>query len=102
VLEYCSTVWHAATSEERSQLEGVVIRVLKRFLVPVFDNVHHDVLQMELGCRSISSWMAQRVLEYDFRLRRMPADRLPAAVHAKRCGGACQVQIGRVCAGRNL
>jgi hypothetical protein len=80
-LEYCSTVWHAATSEERSHLEGVVIRVLKRFLA-VFDNVHHDVLRMELGCRSIGSWMAQQVLEYGFRLRRMPADRLPAAVHA--------------------
>ena len=53
VLEYCSTVWHAATSEERSQLEGVVIRVLKRFLA-VYDNVHHDVLRMELGCRSMS------------------------------------------------
>jgi hypothetical protein len=25
VLEYCSTVWHAATAAERSQLEGVVI-----------------------------------------------------------------------------
>jgi hypothetical protein len=41
VLEYCSTVWHAATNEERSQLEGVVIRVLKRFLA-VSDNVHHQ------------------------------------------------------------
>jgi hypothetical protein len=81
VLEYCSTVWHAATAAERSQLEGVVIRVLKRFLA-VYDNVHHDVLRMELGCRSMSSWMAQRVLEYSFRLRRMPADRLPAAVRA--------------------
>jgi hypothetical protein len=70
VLEYCSTVWHAATDAERSQLEGVVIRVLKRFLA-VCDNVHHDVLRMELGCRSMSSWMAQRVLEYSFRLGRM-------------------------------
>jgi hypothetical protein len=32
--------------------------------------------------RSMSSWMAQRVLEYSFRMRRMPADRLPAAVRA--------------------
>jgi hypothetical protein len=46
VLEYCSTVWHAETAAERSQLEGVVIRVLKRFLA-VYDNVHHDVLRME-------------------------------------------------------
>jgi hypothetical protein len=63
----------------RSQLEGVVIRVLKCFLA-VFDNVHHDVLRMELGCMSISSWMAQGVLEYGFRLRIMPCP--PAAVHA--------------------
>jgi hypothetical protein len=41
-----------------------------------------NVLRMELGCRSMSSWMPQRVLEYGFRLRRMPADRLLAAVHA--------------------
>ena len=75
VLEYCSTVWHAATAAERSQLEGVVIRVLKRFLAVydivihiIVNNVHHDVLRMELGCRSMSSWMAQRVLEYSFRL----------------------------------
>ncbi len=59
-----------------------MIRVLKRFLA-VYDNVHHDVLRMELGCRSMSSWMAQRVLEYhSFRLGRMTADRLPAVVHA--------------------
>jgi hypothetical protein len=38
------------TAAERSQLEGVVTRVLKRFLA-VYDNVHHDVLRMELGCR---------------------------------------------------
>jgi hypothetical protein len=81
VLEYCSTVWHAATDQERGRLEGVMSRVLKRFLA-VYDNVHHDVLRMELGCRSLSSWMAQRALEYGFRLRRMPADRLPAAVRA--------------------
>jgi hypothetical protein len=81
LLEYCSTVWHAATEAERSRLEGVMIRVLKRFLA-VFENVHHDVLRMELGCRSLRSWMAQRVLEYGFRLHRMPTDRLPAAVQA--------------------
>jgi hypothetical protein len=81
VLEYCSTVWHAATVPERTRLEGVVIRVMKRFLA-VFENVHHDVLRMELGCRSLSSWMAQRVLECGFRLRRMPPDPLPAAVQA--------------------
>jgi hypothetical protein len=78
VLEYCSTVWHAATDQERGRLEGVMSRVLKRFLA-AYGNVHHDVLRMELGCRSLSSWMAQRALEYGFRLRRMPADRLPAA-----------------------
>ncbi len=75
----------------RSRLEGVVIRVLKRFLA-VYDNVHHDVLRMELGCRSMRSWMTQRVLEYGFRLRRMTADRLPAAVHAavwKRAPARC-------------
>ncbi len=81
VLEYCSTVWHAAMDAQRSQLEGVMLRVMKRFLA-VFENVHHDVLRMELGCRSLSSWMAQRALEYGFRLQRMPADRLPAAVNA--------------------
>ncbi len=43
VLEYCSTVWHAATDAQRSQLEGVMLRVMKRFLA-VFENVHHDVL----------------------------------------------------------
>ncbi len=42
VLEYCSTIWHAATAAERSQLEGVVIRVLKRFLAVYDNNVHHD------------------------------------------------------------
>jgi hypothetical protein len=65
VLEYCSTVWHAATDAQRRQLEGVMLRVMKCFLA-VFENVHHMhhdvliVLRMELGCRSLSSWMAQR------------------------------------------
>jgi hypothetical protein len=54
---------------------------MKSFLA-VFENVHHDVLRMELGCRSLSSWMAQRALEYGFRLQPMPVDRLPAAVNA--------------------
>jgi hypothetical protein len=69
----------------------------------VYDNVHHDVLRMELGCRSMSSWMAQRVLEYSFRLRRMPADRLPAAVRAavwRHVQGASKRQ--RMCAGEEL
>jgi hypothetical protein len=54
-----------------------MLRVLKRFLA-VFDNqcIMHDVMRMELGCRSLSSWMA---------LRRMPADRLPARCSA--CSG---------------
>ena len=26
VLEYCSTVWHAATDAQRSQLEGVMLK----------------------------------------------------------------------------
>ena len=103
VLEYCSTVWHAATDAQRSQLEGVMLRVMKRFLA-VFENVHHDVLRMELGCRSLSSWMAQRALEYGFRLQRMPADRLPAAVNAavwRRVQGAgrprlCKEELVRV------
>ncbi len=80
-----------------------MIRVLKRFLA-VCDNVHHDVLRMELGCRSMSSWMAQRVLEYSFRLGRMTADGLPAAVHAavwRRVPGAKRPRVfvgGGACA----
>jgi hypothetical protein len=110
VLEHCSTVWHAATDAQRSQLEGVMLRVMKRFLA-VFENVHQDVLRMELGCRSLSSWMAQRALdtidtlEYGFRLQRMPADRLPAAVNAAvqthMCGGGCRVQVGHACVRRS-
>jgi hypothetical protein len=81
----------------------IVLRVMKRFLA-VFENVHHDVLRMELGCRSLSSWMAQRALEYGFRLQRMPADRLPAAVNAavwRRVQGAgrprlCKEELVRV------
>jgi hypothetical protein len=83
VLEHCSTVWHAADDKAQAKIEQVLIRVLKRFLA-MFENVHHDVLRMELGCRSFysSCRMTERVLEYGFRLQRMPADRLPAAVHA--------------------
>ena len=80
-----------------------MLRVMKRFLA-VFENVHHDVLRMELGCRSLSSWMAQRALEYGFRLQPMPADRLPAAVNAavwRRVQGAgrprlCKEELVRV------
>ncbi len=39
------------------------------------------LLWMEFGCRSVYSWMTQRVLDYGCRLMRMPVGRLPAAVH---------------------
>ncbi len=56
-------MWHVASAQEQNQIEAVmIIRVMKRFLA-VFENVHHDVLRMEWGCRSFSSWMTQRVLE---------------------------------------
>jgi hypothetical protein len=53
---------------------------------------------MEWGCRSFSSWMTQRVLEYGFRLRRMSLDRLPAAVHASVWGRVPGARRPRMCA----
>jgi hypothetical protein len=97
VVEYGSTVWHVASAQERNQIEAVMIRVMKRFLA-VFENVHHDVLRMEWGCRSFNSWMTQRVLEYGFRLRRMSVDRLPAAVHASVWGRVPGARRPRMCA----
>jgi hypothetical protein len=101
IVEYNSTVWHAADDKRRRQIEAVMVRVLKRFLA-VFDNVHHDVLRMELGCRSFCSWMTQRVLEYGFKLQRMQANRLPAAVQVQPFGGACHPNSGPECMLRSL
>jgi hypothetical protein len=60
-------------------LEQVQVRVLRR-VANVDCQVPDDVLRMEFGCRSYASWLAQRKLEYSFRLRRMAEDRLPRRV----------------------
>lgn len=80
VIEYASTVWEA-TEAQLKRLEEVQRRVLRR-IVRLDCNVAHDVLRMELGCRSYSSWMDQRKLEYAYRLALIPAARLPSIVAA--------------------
>ena len=59
------------------------MRVLRRF-IRVGCNAAVEILHLEFGCRPFSSWMRQRVLEFAFRLGRMPAERLPAQVAAAR------------------
>ena len=60
-----------------------MVRVLRRF-IRVGCNAAVEILHLEFGCRPFSSWMRQRVLEFAFRLGRMPAERLPAQVAAAR------------------
>ena len=78
VVEYASTVWHG-TVADMQRLEQIQYRVLKR-MAATHENVATELLSMEFGCRSYASWAMQRKLEFRFRLRRMPQDRLPAIV----------------------
>jgi hypothetical protein len=80
VVEYASTVWEA-TPQQLRRLEEVQLRVLCR-IVRLNCHVAHDILRMELGCRSYSSWMDQRKLEYAYRLATMHPARLPSVVSA--------------------
>jgi hypothetical protein len=48
------------------------------------ENVAAALLNMEFGCRTYESWAMQRKLEFQFRLSRMPGNRLRAMVsHCK-------------------
>ena len=44
------------------------------------NNTSAHILRLEMGCRSFQSWADQRKLEYFYKLRRMPSDRLPRQV----------------------
>jgi hypothetical protein len=78
VVEYASTVWHG-TQADMKRLEQVQYRVLKR-MAATHENVAAALLNMEFGCRTYESWAMQRKLEFQFRLSRMPGNRLPAMV----------------------
>ena len=82
IVEWASTVWHP-TGAAAKRVEEVMVRVLRRF-IRVGCNAAVEILHLEFGCRPFSSWMRQRVLEFAFRLGRMPAERLPAQVAAAR------------------
>jgi hypothetical protein len=78
VIQYASTVWHG-TQAEMQRLEQVQYIVLKR-MAATHENIAAVLLNMEFGCRTYESWAMQRKLEFQFRLARLPAGRLPAIV----------------------
>ena len=80
-VEHGSPVWHG-TKQQLSKLEQVQYRVLKR-MAGARSQWSSDVLRLEFGCRPYASWMTQRKIEYQFRIKRMPHHRLPSLV--QRC-----------------
>ncbi len=81
-VEHGATVFHAADDAGLRKLDAVMTRVLRRF-VAVYENVHRCCVAHGARLPLVYSWKTQRVLEYGFRLRRMPADRLPP--HTEPC-----------------
>ena len=78
VAEYGATVWHA-NANQQSALESVQHQILSSMTgCPNTTSAH--ILRMETGCRSFRSWFDQRKLEYYFKLKEMPANRLPKLV----------------------
>ena len=91
VIEFGAEVWYAPSKSYDDKIDKVQLDIIKCSMRCSKEHPCSEGLLAEWGVKPLHMWMHQRMMEFHFRVQRMPMSRLPKQVFSaewQRPGGA--------------